>query len=124
MARILVVDDDEHVRRVTVRMLTEAGHEVRDAASGGLGLRLWRNGGADLVVTDISMPDMTGFELITELRAAGPMVPVIAMSGTVVMGDLEVLRRTELLGAVHPLAKPFSWDQLMAAVAAALAALT
>ena len=110
MARILVVDDDEHVRRVTVRMLAEAGHEVRDAASGALGLRLWRNGGADLVVTDISMPDMTGFELITELRVAGPMVPVIAMSGTVVMGDLEVLRRTELLGAVHPLAKPFSLD--------------
>jgi CheY-like chemotaxis protein len=121
MARILVVDDEGLVRHAVVRMLQAAGHEVREAPDGGSGLRLWRDGGADLVVTDIAMPDMTGFELIAALRAEAGAVPIIAMSGHVVVSDREVARRAELLGAVLLLAKPFSWDQLMAAVASALA---
>jgi CheY-like chemotaxis protein len=122
MARILVIDDEELVRRAVVRMLATAGHDVREAPDGASGLSLWRDGGADLVLTDICMPDMTGFELISELRAAGETVPVIAMSGTVAVTDLEVIRQVELLSAVHLLAKPFSWDQLMTAVNAALSA--
>ena len=122
MARILVVDDEKLVRLAVVRMLATAGHDVRAAPDGASGLSLWRDGGADLVLTDICMPDMTGFELISQLRAAGEAVPVIAMSGTVVVTDPEVFRQVELLSAVHLLAKPFSCDQLMAAVSAALPA--
>lgn len=120
MAHILVVDDDELLRRAVTRMLKAAGHEVTEATTGQTGLNRWRDGGADLVVTDLAMPEMTGFELMRELRAAGEVVPVIAMSGSVVLADLEAIRQAELLGGVYLLAKPFSWDQLMTAVGAAL----
>jgi CheY-like chemotaxis protein len=120
MARILIIDDEELVRRAVVRMLATAGHDVREAPNGASGLRLWRDGGADLVLTDMAMPDMTGFELIGILRAGGATVPIIAISGSLVLSDLEVIRHATLLGAVSLLAKPFSWEQLMAAVSAAL----
>ncbi len=124
MARILLIDDDELVRRAVVRMLTTAGHDVREAPDGASGLSLWRDGGADRALTDIAMPDMTGFELIGELRAAGEMLPVIAISGSVVLADLEAVRHAQLLGSVTLLTKPLSWDQLMGAVGAALSATT
>lgn len=120
MARILVIDDEEQLRRVVVRMLEAAGHDVREAADGASGLSLWRDVGADLVLTDIHMAGMTGLEVIGELRAVAPTIPVIAMSGSSGSGALDVLRRAELLGGVAVLSKPFSWDTLMAAIAAAL----
>jgi CheY-like chemotaxis protein len=120
MARILVIDDEDLPRRAVVRMLTAAGHDVREAAGGVAGLGLWRDGGADLVLTDIAMPDMTGFELIDALRAETRTVPIIAMSGSLVVSDLEVVRCAQALGAVYLLGKPFSWQELMTAVASAL----
>jgi FixJ family two-component response regulator len=62
------------------------------------------------------MPDMTGFELIGLLRAEGETVPIIGMSGSLVVSDLEVVRHAQSLGAVRLLSKPFSQDQLMATV--------
>jgi CheY-like chemotaxis protein len=121
MARILVVDDEPVVRRAVVRMLAAGGHDAREAPDAAEGLRLWREQPADLVVTDIAMPDMTGFELIGLLRAEGETVPIIGMSGSLVVSDLEMVRHAESLGAVCLLSKPFSQDQLMATVTAALA---
>ncbi len=121
MARILVIDDDDLPRRAVVRMLTTAGHEVREANGGAAGLGVWHDWGADIVLTDVAMPDMTGFELIRSLRAEGATVPIVAMSGSLVVSDLELVRHAKSLGAVHLLGKPFSWDQLMAAIASALA---
>lgn len=120
MARILVVDDEPLVRSAVARMLQTAGHYVREARSGVSGLQAWHDGGVDLILTDIAMPDMTGFELIAAVRAEARTVPIIAMSGHVVVRDGEAVRRAHLLGGVHLLAKPFRWDQLMATVASAL----
>ena len=124
MARILVIDDDELICRLVVRMLTTAGHDVRHASGGASGLSLWHTAPPDLVITDYAMPDMTGFELVSTLRAEGASVPVIAMSGSLAVSDPEVMRHAEQLGVVQLLAKPFSRDQLFAAVAAALAVAT
>jgi CheY-like chemotaxis protein len=120
MARILVIDDEDLPRRAVVRMLTTAGHDVREADGGAAGLGVWHDGGADLVLTDVAMPDMTGFELIGSLRAEGAKVPIIAMSGSLIVSDLEVVRHARSMGAVL-LGKPFSWGQLIAAVDSALA---
>jgi CheY-like chemotaxis protein len=120
MARILVIDDEDLPRRAVVRMLAAAGHDVREAAGGVAGLGLWRDGGADLVLTDIAMPDMTGFELIDALRAETRTVPIIAMSGSLIVSDLEVVRCAQGLGAVYLLGKPFSFHELMTAIASAL----
>jgi len=114
-----VIDDEAAVRKVIVRMLTSAGHEVNAAPDGFEGLRVWRELGADLVITDVHMPEMNGVQVIRELRAAAPALPVIAMSGSGNSGDLALLRAAELLGVVGVLGKPFSWDELMAAIAAA-----
>jgi CheY-like chemotaxis protein len=119
MPRILVIDDEAAVRKVIVRMLTGAGHEVSAAPDGPAALRLWREAGADLVLTDVHMPEMSGIEVIRELRTEAPALPVIAMSGSGTSRDLELLRSAQLLGAVAVLGKPFSWDELMAAIASA-----
>jgi DNA-binding response OmpR family regulator len=69
------------------------------------------------------MPDMSGFELIGVLRSEGATVPIIAMSGSLVASDLELLGQIKSLGAVL-LGKPFTFDQLTAAVNVALSATT
>jgi two-component system, cell cycle response regulator DivK len=121
MARILVIDDEAVVRRAVVRMLEAGGHDAVEAPDAAGGLRLWREQGADVLVVDIAMPHMTGFELIGLLRSQGETVPIIAISGSLVVSDTEMLRHTESLGGVCLLSKPFSQDQLITAVAKALA---
>jgi len=101
-------------------MLRRAGYEVIQAANGAEGLRLWRQTGADLVMTDIQMPEKNGIEVVLELRAFAPTLPVIAMSGGIRSQDLDLLGDVKLLGAVAMLQKPFSYNELMTAVAAAL----
>jgi CheY-like chemotaxis protein len=121
MARILVIDDEAIVRRAVLRMLAAAGHDAVEAPDAATGLRLLREQGADVVVTDIAMPDMTGFELIGLLRSTGETVPIVAISGSLVVSDTEMVRHTESLGGVRLLSKPFSQDQLLSAISAALA---
>jgi CheY-like chemotaxis protein len=124
MARILVIDDEGLALHAVARILAVEDHDVREAPDGASGLRLWRHSAADLILTDIAMPDMSGLEVIASLRAEGATVPIIAISSRLVVSDLELLHQIKALGAVHLLAKPFSWDQLMAAVSAALSATT
>jgi DNA-binding response OmpR family regulator len=115
-----VIEDEPRLREAVVRMLDRAGYEVIQAADGAEGLRLWRQVGADLVMTDIQMPEKNGIEVVLELRALAPTLPVIAMSGGTRSQDLDLLGDAKLLGAFAMLEKPFSYNELMTAVAAAL----
>lgn len=81
MPNILVIEDNTQMRRALTRMLETSGHRVTAAANGADGLRWWREHGADLVLTDIQMPGMSGIEVMLQLRAHAPMLPVLAMSG-------------------------------------------
>jgi CheY-like chemotaxis protein len=119
MSRILIVEDDPQLRPVLVRLLRHAGYDVAETASGSAALRFWRESGADLVLTDIQMAEMNGIELVLQLRAEAPALPVVAMSG-IGRWDFEALRDAHLLGAVGILQKPFTGQELIAAVAAAL----
>ena len=103
---VLVVEDDAGVRNITARMLAEAGYKVWEAADGreALGV-LAIYGPADVVVTDIRMPRMDGYELATLLRHDFPHLPILFMSGF----DLH-LSSPSLVGPVLP--KPFRMDQL------------
>ena len=116
MPRILLLDDDEALRLLLARILRAAGYEVADAPDGATGLRLWRERGADLVVTDLHMPDTNGIEVILALQTYAPALPVIAMSGGQRALDLDLLGSAQLLGAVRVLAKPFSKEEFLAAV--------
>jgi CheY-like chemotaxis protein len=117
LARILLIDDDEAVRRAMRMVLERAGHEVTVAANGVDGMRLYHAAAFDLVITDLYMPEKEGIETIQELRAERPDVLILAVSGGL-LGDKEgPLTDAELLGATATLAKPFSNEELQTTVA-------
>jgi DNA-binding response OmpR family regulator len=116
MARILVIDDDERVLGVLRQALTDAGHEVVTACNGNVGVKAFRQCPADLVVTDIIMPEMEGIETIVELRRDHPGVPLVAMSGGSLQGQGSYLPTAEALGATCTLEKPFRLRDLVEVV--------
>jgi two-component system cell cycle sensor histidine kinase/response regulator CckA len=116
---ILVVDDDESVRRVLSNILTAAGFGVLEAANGRQALSyVGEHGELSLVLTDLVMPEHDGIELISELRKHRPSLKVIAMSGAFGGNILPVAKN---LGAMATLRKPISRDDLLQAVRQVLA---
>jgi len=112
MKRILVVDDDAHIREVVRFALEKADFRVEEAADGRAALDAFANGGADLVVLDILMPEMDGLEVCRELRRDSE-VPILFLSSR----DEEVDRVLGLeLGADDYVVKPFSPRELVARV--------
>lgn len=79
--RILVVDDDAVVRRLAEEVLPGQGFDVRVAADGFEALHLLKHALPDLIIADLNMPRMTGFELLSIVRRRFPQIPVIAVSG-------------------------------------------
>src|SRR5215469_8931676 len=79
--RVLLVEDDEPLRRALSRFLTQNGYEVAQAPNGVLALQHMQQQPAEVVVTDMLMPEMDGVETILALRRAYPGVRIIAMSG-------------------------------------------
>ncbi|NUP89392.1 MAG: response regulator [Candidatus Sumerlaeia bacterium] len=122
MALILVIDDEEAVRRVIVRTLKSAGHEVVEAENGEKGLALVRTIPPPvLIITDILMPRKDGLETIMEIIRECPEARIIAISGGGAAGHMEYLTIAERLGAIATLAKPFRAEELLDAVSTALA---
>lgn len=109
---ILLVDDDPLVRETMGWLLTDAGHEVHEAADGVDALaHLVSAGPVDLLITDINMPRMDGLALAREAKARWPELPVLLVSG-----------RPQPPGTEPYLAKPFPWNTLIAAVSRAIPA--
>ena len=117
MARILIVDDEESARMFEETILTDAGHDVCSSPGGEQALRQYLENDFDLVITDLQMPDLHGFELISILRDLIPSPPVIAVSGA---GETQLLEARRL-GAVATLAKPIDAARLLRAVDEVLA---
>lgn len=116
MARILIVDDDTHIREVVHFALTQAGHHVVEAKGGREALARFSSETLDLVVLDILMPDLDGIEVCRELRRSS-RVPIVFLSSR----DEELDRILGLeLGADDYLTKPFSPRELVARVKAVL----
>jgi DNA-binding response OmpR family regulator len=120
VATILLVDDDALIRRALTLALERIGHAVLTAENGLEGARRARDAAIDLALVDIHMPDMDGLELLVQLRATAPTLPVIVMSGGDQTRDLSLLKDVTLLGAAAALAKPFSLDELYGLVAGVL----
>jgi DNA-binding response OmpR family regulator len=114
--RILVIDDDESIRRTLGIALTNAGYQVVEAADGAEAMRLWRQQAADLVITDLHMPDKNGLEVIMELRAFSRSTPIIAMSDGGQTRQVELLGDAKLLGAVRTVPKPYTLEEMLAVV--------
>lgn len=119
-ARILVIDDDEAFRGVVRRILEGGGHSVTEAANGSSVSALLRDRPADLVITDIFMPDMDGIETILQIRKEFPAARIIAMSDDSA-GSMLYLNAASKLGADSIIAKPFPAGLLLSAVTKLLA---
>lgn len=119
VSRLLVIDDDEAMRRALARLLKEAGYDVTTAPDGAAGLAEYRAAPADLVIVDLYMPGKEGLETLVQLRREFPKAVVIAMSGNRNL-DL-MLRAAEKLGAVLTIAKPFEPGEMLTLVQKALA---
>jgi CheY-like chemotaxis protein len=120
MARILLIDDDDLVRKMIYLTLEHLGHEVVEAHNGKEGIRLFDRDTTDLVITDLIMPEMEGIETILRLRKIKPGIPVVAMSGGGRIKASDLLPSAQQLGAKATLQKPFTKDELVAAIDAAL----
>jgi DNA-binding response OmpR family regulator len=119
MAKILLIDDDEALRRVLSKALGHAGHTVIQASDGQQGIELARVTGVDLVVTDLVMPVREGVETILYLRREKPTLPIIAISGDGSNSDL-YLEIAAKIGAKRILAKPFTPPELLQLIDAVL----
>ena len=119
MASILVIDDDEALRLLLREILQADGHQIREAANGREGLALYRAQPADVVITDILMPEQDGMEVILELTREFLDARVIAMTGA--SGEQNFLSVAKLFGARHILEKPFGADQVRRVVRYTLA---
>lgn len=114
MARIVLIDDDEDVRRTLVRMLEVAGHEVHEATDGDSGLELCTRVDPQLVITDILMPEKEGIETIMTLKRDHPALKIIAISGGGRSGGgMDFLDMARSLGADEVLQKPFRRAELL-----------
>lgn len=114
--RILIIDDDASIRGALQIGLRKAGYEVMQARDGSEGVSLWRLHGADLVITDLHMPEKNGLEVILELRAHTPSPRIIAMSDGGQTKQIELLGDARLLGAVLTIKKPFTLAEMMTMV--------
>lgn len=114
MATILVIDDQEPIRSLLRAVLEGAGHQVLEAANGRRGLEVYRERPADLIITDIVMPEMDGLELMLELTRSFLNVKVIAITGALDSnGGVNVAK---LLGARQTFQKPVDMGMLLKAV--------
>jgi len=119
MKKILVVDDDTILQMALIRYLEKRGYAVQAVSSGVEGLSAFEQMPPDLVVSDVMMPDMDGFEFCRQLRATrlGQLVPFIFLSSR---GGLEDRVQGHSIGADDYLIKPFEPKELLAKIEAQL----
>lgn len=122
MGKILVVDDDPILRAFAVDMLVRAGHDCAEAADGEIAVEWLERNTADLVVTDMFMPNKDGLEILREIRARWPKTKVIGVSaGWAEIKADDILRVAHRLGADAVTGKPLDEAKFLGLVAAALA---
>jgi two-component system chemotaxis response regulator CheY len=112
---ILVVDDSPSIRQMLAVTLSEAGHEVLEAADGVLALHIAQQRVVDLVITDVNMPNMDGITLVRELRGlpAYRLVPLLMLT-TESSSDRKM--QGKQAGATGWIIKPFRPDQLLSTI--------
>jgi two-component system nitrogen regulation response regulator NtrX len=117
MSTVLIVDDEANIRRMLGSLLRAEGYHVREAASARAGLLEVREEEPDLMMMDLAMPGSSGLDVLPEIRAAAPQLPVVMMSGRASLSD--AVRATKL-GAFHFLEKPLAPEAVLLALRSAL----
>jgi CheY-like chemotaxis protein len=122
MAHIIVIDDDVVLRQVITLTLEAAGHTVLRCDNGKKAVETITHAAADLVITDILMPEMDGMETLRAMRRLRPALPILAISGGSHGNPDDYLGIAKVLGATETLSKPFRPADLLALVARLLGA--
>lgn len=112
LSNVLIVDDEPSFRSFLRVILEGAGHEVREAEDGRRGLALYGQQPADLVITDLGMPEMTGLDMMAAMQRDFGYVRTFVVSGR----DEEELLQAKSMGAQAVWSKPFNLDEFLLAV--------
>ncbi|MBU5615264.1 sigma-54-dependent transcriptional regulator [Geomonas azotofigens] len=107
--KILIIDDDSSLRRVLEYNLQQEGYDVYTAADGTAGLQLFEEKSPQLVITDLKMPGITGFEVLSTVKERAPSTVVIVLTA---FGAIDTAVEAMKLGAFHYLTKPFNREEL------------
>lgn len=102
--RVLVVDDEEVMRNLMIKILEKAGYKVATAGGGVMAKRVLAEQPIDIVLTDVKMPDVNGFDLLREIKSEYPHVAVIMMTA---YADAFTIKDALLAGADEYITKPF-----------------
>ena len=116
MERILIIDDEPQIRSMLTLMLEREGYEVVEAPDGVDGIKIYRQNPADLIITDLIMPNKDGIGMIIDLKKEFPDVKIIAMSGGGLNKPDGYLKGAKKLGAACTLTKPIDREKMLEAV--------
>ncbi len=122
MADIVVVEDNTDLRQIIAHILTKAGHSVTEACDGSEILEILAKQPADIVLTDIVMPNQEGIQTIVQIRRHYPHLKIIGMSSGGSEGEGYYLEMAREFGANATLAKPFPKGKLLETVEALIGA--
>ena len=111
--RILIVEDDEDFRALAEKVLTKRGYDVTAARTGSNGVERALADVTDLVLMDLRIPELDGWEATRRIKATKPMLPVVACSANVMQADID---RAEEAGCDAFLAKPYQVADLLTVV--------
>lgn len=117
---ILIVDDDPILCSTLINFMKRCGYTAQSAKDGRVAIRMLEQGHVQLVITDLFMPEVDGFELIRHLRKVFPRSKILAMTGDGLSDLRPFMTAARHLGGLHTLAKPFSLDEMAGAVRKAL----
>ena len=116
--RILVVDDEEHMRDLLAKVLEREGYQVAVCGDGTEALAVLEREPVDLVVTDVRMPGLTGMEALRAIKELNPEIVVIIMSA---FGSIDQAVQAVKEGAYDYINKPFKIDEMLLTIDKALA---
>ena len=119
MSKILIIEDEEAIRRVLVKILTEENkdYQVSESEDGLAGIELIKASDFDLILCDIKMPKMDGVEVLEAVKKIKPEIPIVMISGH---GDLDTAVNTMRLGAYDYISKPPDLNRLLNTIRNAL----
>ncbi len=116
MAKLLLVEDDLYLRKLVVQALTDQGHTLSVAGDGREALSHLALSVPDLLITDVIMPEMDGFELIMKVRRTYPQLRILAISAGGRNRSSTYLDISRTIGADRVLGKPFDLPDLFAVI--------
>ena len=117
MFNILAVEDDKHTRKLLATILKNNGYNVLTAENGEEALTVWEHNHVDLMVIDVMMPVMDGYELTKILREGGSQTPMLMLSAK---GNVADIKQGFLVGIDDYLTKPFDFEELLLRIKALL----